>query len=70
MDDWFISRNQELHKVVGIDLNVSNFSTDSDGLVVDHPKERQEIRKEIKETTAKTIQKNREEAITGRNRNG
>jgi IS605 OrfB family transposase len=25
-------------KVVGIDLNVSNFSTDSDGLVVDHPK--------------------------------
>jgi putative transposase len=25
-------------KVIGIDLNVSNFSTDSDGLVVDHPK--------------------------------
>ncbi len=44
IDDWFEFRRtyqksaKPTFKVVGIDLNVSNFSTDSDGLVIEHPK--------------------------------
>ncbi|MBU3967755.1 MAG: transposase [Euryarchaeota archaeon] len=35
-------------KVVGIDLNVSNFSTDSNGLVIDHPKNVKKAEKKLK----------------------
>ncbi|VVB61697.1 putative transposase [uncultured archaeon] len=42
IDDWFAFRKTyrkpQSFKAVGIDLNVSNFSTDSDGLVIEHPK--------------------------------
>ena len=44
IDDWFAYRRtyqksaKPTFKAVGIDLNVSNFSTDSDGLVIEHPK--------------------------------
>jgi len=34
-------------RVVGIDLNVSNFSTDSDGLVIDHPKNVKKAEKKL-----------------------
>ncbi len=44
IDDWFAFRRtyqksaKPTFKAIGIDLNVSNFSTDSDGLVIEHPK--------------------------------
>jgi putative transposase len=44
-------------KVVGIDLNVSNFSTDSDGLVVDHPKNVKKAEKKLKRQQRKLSRK-------------
>lgn len=44
-------------KVVGIDLNVSNFSTDSDGLVVDHPKNFKKAEKKLKRQQQKLSRK-------------
>jgi putative transposase len=35
-------------KAIGIDLNVSNFSTDSDGLVIEHPKNVKKMEKKLK----------------------
>lgn len=52
IDDWFEFRKTYQKprriKVVGIDLNVSNFSTDSDGLVVDHPKNIKKAEKKLR----------------------
>jgi transposase len=42
IDEWFAFRKTyrkpQKIKVIGIDLNVSNFSTDSDGLVIESPR--------------------------------
>ncbi len=46
-------------KVVGIDLNVSNFSTDSDGLVVDHPKNVRKAAKKLRKQQRKLSRKAR-----------
>jgi putative transposase len=52
IDDWFEFRktyqNPEKIKAVGIDLNVSNFLTDSDGLVIDHPKNVKKAEKRLR----------------------
>lgn len=46
-------------KSVGIDLNVSNFSTDSDGLVVEHPKNVKKAEKKLKRCQRKLSGKSR-----------
>ncbi len=46
-------------KAVGIDLNVSNFSTDSDGLVVEHPKNIKKISKKLRRQQRKLSRKAR-----------
>lgn len=46
-------------KVVGIDLNVSNFSTDSDGLVVDHPRNVKKAAKKLKRQQRKLSRKDK-----------
>jgi putative transposase len=52
IDDWFEFRKTyqkpKLIKAVGIDLNVSNFSTDSDGLVIESPRNVKKAEKRLK----------------------
>jgi putative transposase len=54
IDDWFAFRRtyqksaKPTFKAVGIDLNVSNFSTDSDGLVIEHPKNVKKAEKRLR----------------------
>jgi putative transposase len=52
IDDWFAFRRTyqkpKQVKAVGIDLNISNFLTDSDGLVVEHPKNIKKAEKRLK----------------------
>jgi putative transposase len=44
-------------KAVGIDLNVSNFSTDSDGLVIEHPKNVKKAEKRLSKQQQKLLRK-------------
>lgn len=64
--NWFASvvsdngmepENTSGTKVVGIDLKVSNFSTDIDGLVVDHPKNVKKAEKKLKSQQRKLSRK-------------
>jgi len=53
INEWYAFRRsyqkpRNSLKVVGIDLNVSNFSTDSNGLVIDHPKNVKKAEKKLK----------------------
>jgi len=48
------------HKAVGIDLNVSNFSTDSDGLVVEHPRNVKKASKQLARQQRKLSRKKKE----------
>lgn len=52
IDDWFEFRKTYTKpmkiKAVGIDLNVLDFSTDSDGLVVKHPKNIKKVEKRLR----------------------
>jgi putative transposase len=53
IDDWFAFRKtyqkslKLSFKAVGIDLNISNFSTDSDGLVVEQPRNVKKVEKRL-----------------------
>jgi putative transposase len=65
IDDWFAFRRtyqksaKPTFKVVGIDLNVSNFSTDSDGLVIEHPKNVKKSEKRLRRQQRKLSRKKR-----------
>ena len=52
IDDWFAFRRTyqkpKQVRAVGIDLNVSNFLTDSEGLIVEHPKNVKKAEKRLK----------------------
>ncbi len=52
IDDWFAFRRTynkpKQVRAVGIDLNVSNFSTDSDGLVIEHPRNVKKAEKRLR----------------------
>ena len=58
-DDGKESEKTTGKKAVGIDLNVSNFSTDSDGLVVEHPKNVKKAEKKLKQQQMKLSRKSR-----------
>jgi len=49
----------ERKRAVGIDLNVSNFSTDSDGLVIEHPKNVKKAEKKLRRQQRKLSGKKR-----------
>ncbi len=61
--DWFAFRRtyqksaKPTFKAVGIDLNVSNFSTDSDGLVIEHPKNVKKSEKRLRRQQRKLSRK-------------
>ncbi len=63
IDDWFAFRktyckpSKSVFKAVGIDLNVSNFLTDSDGLVIEHPKNVKKAEKRLKRQQRKLSRK-------------
>ncbi len=63
IDDWFAYRRtyqksaKPTFKAVGIDLNVSNFSTDSDGLVIEHPKNVKKSEKRLRRQQRKLSRK-------------
>ncbi len=65
IDDWFAFRGtyqksayaKPIFKAVGIDLNVSNFSTDSDGLVIEHPKNVKKAEKRLRKQQRKLSRK-------------
>ncbi|NJD77713.1 MAG: IS200/IS605 family element transposase accessory protein TnpB [Candidatus Methanoperedens sp.] len=61
INDWFAFRRTYLLpkqvRAVGIDLNVSNFSTDSDGLVIEHPKNVKKAEKRLKRQQRKLSRK-------------
>ncbi len=63
IDDWFLFRRtyqksvRPTFKAVGIDLNVSNFSTDSDGLVIEHPKNVKKAEKRLRRQQRKLSRK-------------
>ena len=65
IDDWFAYRKtyqkslKSSWKAVGVDLNVSNFSTDSDGLVVEHPKNVKKAEKKLRRQQRKLSRKAR-----------
>lgn len=65
IDDWFAYRKtyqkslKSSWKAVGVDLNVSNFSTDSDGLVVEHPKNVKKAEKKLRRQLRKLSRKAR-----------
>ena len=52
IDDWFAFRRTyqkpKQVRAVGIDLNISNFLTDSEGLIVEHPKNVKKAEKRLK----------------------
>lgn len=65
-NNWFaivVSDNEKVpektegRRTVGIDLNVSNFSTDSDGLVIEHPKNVRKMEKRLKRQQQKLFRK-------------
>ena len=61
IDDWFVFRRTYYKpkqvRAVGIDLNVSNFSTDSDGLVIEHPKNVRKAEKRLRREQRKLSRK-------------
>jgi putative transposase len=63
IDDWFTFRktyqksSKLSFKAIGIDLNVSNFSTDSDGLVIEHPKNVKKAEKKLRRQQRKLSRK-------------
>src|SRR3990172_3948479 len=63
IDDWFAFRRnyqksaKPTFKAVGIDLNVSNFSTDSDGLIIEHPNIVKKAEKKLKRQQRKLSRK-------------
>jgi putative transposase len=63
IDDWFAFRKtyqksiKPTFKAIGIDLNVSNFSTDSDGLVIEHPKNVKKAEKRLRRQQRKLSRK-------------
>jgi putative transposase len=61
IDGWFAFRRTyqkpKQVRAVGIDLNVSNFSTDSDGLVVEHPKNVKKAEKRLRRQQRKLSRK-------------
>ncbi len=61
IDDWFAFRRTyqkpKQVRAVGIDLNVSNFSTDSDGLVIEHPKNVKKADKKLRREQRKLSRK-------------
>jgi putative transposase len=63
IDDWFAFRRAyqkpKQIRAVGIDLNVSNFSTDSDGLVVKHPRNVKKAEKRLRREQRKLSRKAR-----------
>ncbi|VVB61062.1 putative transposase [uncultured archaeon] len=63
IDDWFAFRKTYRKpvsfKAIGIDLNVSNFSTDSDGLVIEHPRNVRKAEKKLRRQQKKLSRKTR-----------
>jgi putative transposase len=63
IDDWFAFRktyqkpSKPIFKAIGIDLNVSNFSTDSDGLVIEHPNNVKRAEKRLRRQQRKLSRK-------------
>ncbi len=62
VDDWYAFRRTYQKstnglKAIGIDLNVSNFSTDSDGLVIENPRNVKKAEKKLKRQQRKLSRK-------------